>query len=283
MKTRVISGIIFGVLALGLIIAGGYILKATILIFSAIGLYEFYKSFKAKGHQPMQPLGMMYLLFPVAMFFPKLFNVAPMSVILADGSCAVDFFTFLQILIVTGLAILIVIKYPKFSILDAAVTMFGGFYIVVGFSYFVFLDSMANGVFLVILALLGCISADTLAFFSGKLFGKKKLAPELSPKKTVAGSIGAFVGTVIVLMIYGTVLCFTGLYKDVPLYHYAILGAIIGGLTQVGDLFASAIKRYSGIKDFGNLIPGHGGILDRCDGYLIVMPFVYYYLNIFVF
>lgn len=283
MKTRVISGILFGALALALIIAGGYILRATILIFSAIGLYEFYKSFKEKGHKPMQPLGMMYLLFPLATFFPKMFDAAPMSVKFADGSCAVDFFTFLQILIFTGIAIALVITYPKFNIIDATVTMFGGFYVVVGFSYFIFLDNMTGGTFLIILALLGCIAADTLALFSGKLFGKKKLCPKLSPKKTVAGSIGAFIGTVVVLMIYGSVIWFADIYRGVPLYHYAILGIIIGGLTQAGDLFASAVKRYSGIKDFGNLIPGHGGILDRCDGYLIVIPFVYYYLNIFVF
>lgn len=283
MKTRVISGVIFGALALCLIIAGGYVLKATILVFSAIGLYEFYKSFKEKGHRPIQPLGMMYLLFPIASFFPKLFNVAPMNVTFADGSCAVDFFTFLQVLIFIGLMTSLVLKYPKFNIIDATITMFGGFYIVIGFSYFIFLSDMTKGVYLVILALLGCVAADTFALFSGKLFGKKKLCPELSPKKTVAGSIGAFVGTVVVLMIYGTVLWFTGVYKSIPLYHYAILGIIIGGLTQIGDLGASAIKRYSGIKDFGNLIPGHGGILDRCDGYLIVIPFVYYYLNIFVF
>ena len=283
MKTRVISGIIFGALALGLIIAGGYALKATILIFSAIGLYEFYKSFKEKGHKPMQPLGMMYLLFPLATFFPKLFYVGPMSVIFKDGSCPVDFFTFLQILILVGLMAALVLKYPKFNIIDATITMFGGFYVVVGFSYFIFLDNMANGIYLVILALLGCVASDTFALFSGKLFGKKKLCPELSPKKTIAGSIGAFIGTIVVLMIYGIVLWLTGAYKGIPLYHYAILGIIIGGLTQIGDLCASAIKRYSGIKDFGNLIPGHGGILDRCDGYIIVIPFVYYYLNIFVF
>jgi len=283
MKTRVISGIIFGALALVLLIAGGYVLKATILVFSAIGLYEFYKSFKEKGHLPMQPLGLMYLLFPLAAFFPKFFEVAPMSVKLAGSTCTVDFFTFLQVLIFTGLMISLVLKYPKFSIIDAAVTMFGGFYIVVGFSYFMFISDMKKGTFLVIMALLGCVAADTVALFSGKLFGKKKLCPELSPKKTVAGSIGAFIGTVVVLMIYGIILWFTGAYKEVPLYHYAILGIIIGGLTQIGDLCASAIKRYSGIKDFGNLIPGHGGILDRCDGYLIVMPFVYYYLNIFIF
>lgn len=283
MKTRVLSGVIFGALALGLIILGGYALKATILIFSAIGLYEFYKSFKAKGHHPMTSLGMMYLLFPIATFFPKMFNTSPMSVIFADGSCPVDFFPFLQILIFVGIMAALVLKYPRFNIIDAAGTMFGGFYVVVGFSYFIFLDEMPKGVFLVILALLGCIASDTFALFSGKLFGKKKLCPELSPKKTVAGSIGAFVGTVVVLMIYGIIVILTGAYKGVPLYHYAILGIIIGGLTQIGDLCASAIKRYSGIKDFGNLIPGHGGILDRCDGYIIVIPFVYYYLNIFVF
>lgn len=283
MKTRVISAVIFGGLVLGLIILGGYYLKATILIVSAIGLYEFYKSFKAKGHKPMQAIGFMYLLFPIATFFPKIFNVAPLSVQLADVVCPVDFFTFLQMLIFIGLMTILVLNYPGFNIIDATITMFGGFYVVVGFSYFIFLEEMTKGMYLVILALLGSIASDSFALFAGKLFGKKKLCPELSPKKTVAGSIGGFAGTIVVLMIYGAILYFTGAYKAIPLYHYAILGFIIGGLTQIGDLCASAMKRYSGIKDFGNLIPGHGGILDRCDGYLIVIPFVYYYLNLFVF
>ena len=283
MKTRVISAIAIAAAAIVLIYLGGHFVTGAVLFLAAVGLHEFYNTFKEKGIKPIKSVGALYLLYIVAFFFTNIFNISALNVTAYSIGNSINLFALLQYVIVAALLCTVVFKYPKYTITDAAVTVFGGYYVVILFSYLVLLDRIDGGTYLIVLALLGCIAADSFALFSGMLFGKKKLAPELSPKKTVAGSVGAFVGSIAVLLIYGAVITLTGLYTAIPLYHYAILGVAIGGIAQIGDLSASAIKRYTGIKDFGNIIPGHGGVLDRCDSYLIVAPFVYYYLNLFVF
>ena len=114
-----------------------------------------------------------------------------------------------------------------------------------------------------ILVFIVSFSSDIFAYFSGKLFGKHKLIPKISPNKTVEGSIGAIIGTLIVTI----VCCF---FLDVELYKLILIGFFGSVIAQIGDLFASAIKRYCGIKDFSKLIPGHGGILDRFDSVMFV-------------
>ena len=173
---------------------------------------------------------------------------------------------------------LIVFLHEKYNIADAAITIFGGFYVMFFISYFVKIRDLDGGVYLFFLALVGAVATDTFAYFIGKAIGKKKLIEAISPHKTVAGSVGGFVGNILVLTIYGIVLWYTGAYRGLPIYHYAIIGAVTGVVSQIGDLAASAIKRYVGIKDFGKIIPGHGGILDRIDSYLFAIPVVYYYL-----
>ena len=114
-------------------------------------------------------------------------------------------------------------------------------------------------------------ATDTFAYFSGKLFGKHKLIPKISPNKTIEGAIGGIIGAVISCEIY---LFYLGETKYViPIIAVAIVGSI---LSQLGDLFASSIKRLFDVKDYGKLIPGHGGVLDRIDSVLFTAPFVYY-------
>ncbi len=283
MKTRVISALLIGALALIAIILGGYVLIGFVVVFAAIGLHEFYGAFEKKEYKPIKAIGFLYLLYLVAFFFTEWLHVSPLCVTVSGLNNDANMYSFLQYAIIAASLCALVFTYPKHNIADIAITLLGGYYVIVGFSYFLLLEAMPKGKFLIAIALLGCISADSFALFSGMLFGKKKLAPQLSPKKTVAGSIGAFAGSIVVLLAVGIVFNLTGFYTAIPVYHYAILGLLIGGLAQIGDLSASAMKRYTGIKDFGNLIPGHGGVLDRCDAYLIVVPFVYYYLNVFVF
>ena len=112
---------------------------------------------------------------------------------------------------------------------------------------------------------------DTGAYLIGARLGKTKLAPALSPKKTVEGALGGLAFATVT-----SVLC--GLWFQLPLVHALILGPVLGMLGQVGDLCESAIKRDLGIKDFGGIMPGHGGILDRFDSILFTAPIAYYYL-----
>ena len=127
---------------------------------------------------------------------------------------------------------------------------------------------------------MGSWIADTTAYYSGKYLGKRKICPEVSPKKTVAGSVGGFLGSTIGCGIYGLII---GNYiPEVSIIHFFLIGALCGIMGQFGDLVASSVKRYVGIKDYSNLIPGHGGILDRFDSILFNAAVVFYYLTFIV-
>ncbi|MBE7056812.1 MAG: phosphatidate cytidylyltransferase [Ruminococcaceae bacterium] len=275
MKTRVISAIVMIALAAVLIYFGDIYFGVAIFLVSLIGLYEFYKAFKSKGVKPVYVLGYIYtLLIPVATFM-KPSNALEIPV---NGT---NIFPAVQVIIMLVLLVLMVVAHKKVTPLDGAVTLLGAFYVPFLFSFFVLTRNMTDGLVLLIIGILGSVAADTFAIFAGLLWGKKKLIPEISPKKTIAGSVGSFVGSVIALVIYGLILHYGGLMEEpVSVLHFAILGLIMGGTSQIGDLSASAMKRYCGIKDFGKLIPGHGGILDRFDSMLFNVPMVYCYIHI---
>ncbi len=123
------------------------------------------------------------------------------------------------------------------------------------------------------------LGSDTFAYFVGRSFGKRKLSKELSPKKTVEGAIGGVVGAALLAVLYGMYM--HRFITDVSVYQYiglGIMGAVGSVISQFGDISASAMKRICGIKDFGKLMPGHGGLLDRIDSIIFVAPFVYYAL-----
>jgi phosphatidate cytidylyltransferase len=118
--------------------------------------------------------------------------------------------------------------------------------------------------------------SDTFAYFTGKFFGKNKLYPEVSPNKTIEGAIGGIIGSTILSIIYFN-------YLSINKYFYIIIFSVSASIfSMAGDLTASKIKREFGIKDFGYLLPGHGGIMDRFDSVLFVAPAVYYFITLFL-
>lgn len=127
------------------------------------------------------------------------------------------------------------------------------------------------GAWLVMLAFACTWACDTCAFFIGRSYGKTKLAPSLSPNKTIEGSAAGFVGSMLMAMVFGAAVL------DIPAGHALALGAVFGVLCQFGDLAESAIKREMGVKDLGAIVPGHGGVLDRFDSILFAGPAAYYY------
>ena len=193
-----------------------------------------------------------------------------------------NLFPVFQLLVMLVLLTLTVVAHNKVSPMDCAVTLMGAFYVPFLFSFFVLIRNMEDdGLALFIIGILGAVAADTVALFTGLLWGKKKLIPAISPKKTVAGSIGSVVGSTVAVTIYGLILHYTNaMTYPVSVLHFAVLGLLMGVSSQIGDLSASAIKRYCGIKDFGKLIPGHGGILDRFDSMLFNLPIVYCYIQL---
>lgn len=277
MKTRILSGIVVAAIGLTCIVLGGYFLDALVLFVAAVGLYEFYRAFR---HAGMRPIWLGYLWLGLLIW--QMLGRAPgIGELYLPQTGTFNWFLPLQMLFLLLLLLFLVCTHPKYTAADVAVTFFGAWYVVCFCGYFLSVRRLEGGLYLFILALLGSVAADTFAFFIGSRFGRHKLIPRVSPNKSVEGSVAAFVGSALTLSLYGVAMRLSGLYTGLPFYHYPILGVLTGLVAQVGDLAASAVKRHTGVKDFGNLIPGHGGVLDRVDSYLPVFPVVYYYLLAF--
>jgi phosphatidate cytidylyltransferase len=131
------------------------------------------------------------------------------------------------------------------------------------------------------MSLTACYSTDTFAYFTGKALGKRKLCPAISPAKTIEGSIGGMIGSIILTSALGILL--NWVYNiQIESVHFVAIGLLGGVFSQIGDLTASSIKRYCGLKNYGNIMPGHGGIMDRIDSLLFVLPIVYVYSQLFM-
>ncbi|MDR1101944.1 MAG: phosphatidate cytidylyltransferase [Clostridiales bacterium] len=148
------------------------------------------------------------------------------------------------------------------------------------FSCISFIRIEENGNFLIWAAFIGAFVTDTFAYIFGIFFGRHKLCEKISPKKTWEGAIGGGICTIIAFWIFGMILENNFLLK-VNFVNLMILGVLCAIFSQLGDLTASFIKRRQNIKDFGNILPGHGGILDRCDSLLFTAPLVFIFVNLF--
>ena len=154
---------------------------------------------------------------------------------------------------------------------------FGIIYVTVMLAYIYETRTLDNGVYLVWLIFVSSWGNDTFAYFTGVLIGKHKMAPVLSPKKSVEGAVGGIAGATILGIIYGSIVG-TRMSEVIgsPVLTFAVASCVGAMLAIVGDLAASAIKRNYNVKDYGKLIPGHGGILDRFDSVIFTAPVVYW-------
>ena len=241
------------------VIYGGLPLYIAEAIIGIIALDEFYKAFKSKSIQPISILG---YLFAIYLSIKNIFKLQTE-------------YTYIFVFILFLIGIVYILSNKK-NIIDFSITFIGMFYIPIFLDYIVLTinDFRLGGIYVWLIFIISFMT-DTFAYFSGYLFGKHKLIPSISPKKTIEGSIGGVLGSTICCVIFGY------LFK-LDITHMILVGSIGSIVAQFGDLFASAIKRYVGIKDYGKLIPGHGGILDRFDSVILVAPFVYYAIYIFI-
>lgn len=182
----------------------------------------------------------------------------------------------LQSYILFSICLILIILMDILNIVKAKISLknrlffwIGVLYILIGFETIVWIRNiMPNGEIFTWLIFIITIVSDSMAYFTGKFFGSRKLIPSVSPNKTIEGSLGAIFFTVIACLLYG---CFI----EVKIIYLIVIGILGSIFSQLGDLIASKLKRYSGIKDFSNLIPQHGGILDRLDSALLVSQFVF--------
>lgn len=239
---------------------GGIAFLTLVLILALISINEFFNMMKAKDFHPAYWVGNFFTIFFIVFAYYALKkNWEPAHSALLTGAA----------LVTMGSSLFL--KRPKDAIVDIAVTLFGMIYIGWFFSYLLFIRALTErGAYL--LFLMGTIWAlDIVAYLFGSRFGRHKLLPSVSPKKSVEGAVAGFIFCLIAAGVFGY-------YAGFDLTHSLVLGAIIGIVAQMSDLVESLIKRDAGVKDSSSIMPGHGGVLDRIDSFILTAPVVYYYL-----
>ena len=254
-KTRLISGIILVIIALATIISGSWILFFTLLAVSLIGMRELYNVMKVSDeHVTVLEL------------------VGYLGAVLYDSAMKFDFGNFGMMAVIVSMILILfvyVFGYPKYRAEQVMAAFFGVVYVAVMLSFIYLTRNLPDGKFLVWLIFLCSWGCDTCAYCVGMLIGKHKMAPVLSPKKSIEGAVGGVVGAALLGVIYAAA-------TQGKMAEYALICGVGALISMVGDLAASAIKRNQNIKDYGKLIPGHGGILDRFDSVIITAPVIYY-------
>ena len=251
---RITSGVIGLILLIAIVFIGGIPLNIGVIGLSLLGLYEFFRAIKKLGFNPITSIAYLSTIF----IFIRLFY----------SSITMDFIlTFLVIILFS----FTVLQNDK-NLIDISLTILGIIYIPFLLSFLVYLEG-TKYIWIIFTIAFG---TDTFAYLIGSKLGKHKLSPLISPKKSVEGAIGGVLGSVIVTLIYSYI------FSIGPWWSVLIL-AVLGSLvSQLGDLSASKIKRFAEIKDFGKIMPGHGGMLDRFDSIIFASPVVYYYVILFL-
>ncbi len=264
MKTRVISGVVIALVLAGVLIPGGYILAAVLTIVSFISYFELVRAIGVhetnKKVNALEACGYAAVLMHyIQMIIVKSHKYFVFSI----------FFAFFLIMVCY------VLNFPKFKSMQAMAAFFCFVYAPVSMSFVYLLRMRPFGQFFAWNPFIAWV-CDTCAYFFGRAFGKHKLAPVLSPKKTIEGSIGGIIGSVVVGAVFGYVL-YVNVTHDINVVFVLVVITFVGSIiAQLGDLLASGIKRDHEIKDYGHVIPGHGGIMDRFDSVIFVIPCVYF-------
>lgn len=256
---RLFSGIILVILAIIIVGTGGRLLYGTTALISLIGMYELYRVMKIEKN----PMGVIGYLTALSYY----------GLVWFEGH---HYVTLMAIVALMVMMSLYVFTFPRFKTEEVTVAFFGVFYVAVMLSYLYQVRVMADGRYLVWLIFISSWGCDTSAYCVGVLFGKHKMAPVLSPKKSIEGAVGGVAGAALLGFLFAT--AFGSSMTDVanPQAACTAACAIAAVISQIGDLAASAIKRNHNIKDYGHLIPGHGGILDRFDSMLFTAPAIFF-------
>ena len=267
MKIRIISGIVAAAIVAGLLFLNSYFditIVIAVAVISAISVYEMlYRTGAVKQLTPVM----------IAMLYISLLQFTHNEYFLDN--------TTLTVVYLLAVAVQAVANHKSLDV--PQITMMSAMPVMLGFA-FACITSLINSdgaglLYFVLLFNFACVT-DIGAYFVGSFLGKHKLAPEISPKKTIEGAVGgvvcAVLGTVITCLVFGAILD-----TDINILLLALVTPVFSILGMFGDLFASVIKRYFGIKDYGNIMPGHGGVLDRTDSILLIAPALVIFLNNF--
>lgn len=261
---RLMSSAVLVVLALIFLITGGPLLGVVVTVLSLTAFRELMHACKVEKE------GKPGLLEYVGYAGILLYDLT--MVLTRDFSWGVGC---LVLLFLAGMFVY-VFTFPRYHAPQVMTAFFCAFYPAVLFSFVYLTRELTYGVYLVWMIFISSWICDTCAYAVGMLFGKHKLAPVLSPKKSVEGSVGGIVGSALVGALFSWIFLLPRTQEPNVIWLVALIGAAGAVISQVGDLAASAIKRNHEIKDYGKLIPGHGGIMDRFDSVLFTAPVIYY-------
>jgi phosphatidate cytidylyltransferase len=263
MKVRIITAACMALVGIPILIFSKYIVfPIALAILAFIGTYEMLRVLGSeKNYFISVPAYLMALAAPILAYF---FTGETIVTVVFLTCVAAGLFAYLIYLYFVAVFMRGKLKFSKITEAFSAVL-----YIVLSFTSISVLRYIKNGIWSLVIILVAAWGSDVFAYFSGMLFGKHKLIPEISPKKTVEGSIGGIVSATLLMLLYGFIVTkATSLEAD-----YVVLlisGAVLSAASQVGDLIASLIKRENGVKDYGKIFPGHGGVMDRFDSVLSI-------------
>jgi phosphatidate cytidylyltransferase len=246
--------ILFGIIAYG----GKEAFAILIIVASLAGMYEYNGMMFDKGFSLEK---METLIAALLILLTSFYTNMPLIV-------AVLTFSVMTVMMLD----LLRIKKNGLDMSHAGRVILGILYIPLLMAHFILLYPTQSGVLWIFFILVMAFAGDTAAYYIGRRLGKRKLLPEISPGKTVEGTIGLVVGS-----IAGCIFFKLFFFPMLPVAHAAVLGLVGSIIGQLGDLSESALKRVAGVKDSGRLLPGHGGILDRMDCLMFITPYVYYY------
>ncbi len=267
MKTRIISGLIAVAGLVILTIIGSVPIGILCMLATGLAIYESYRAFGLLKHRVMAIIGM--IAYPLFFYLDLMIR--------NSHSIMVNIIFF-------GVCILfLLLTYPKVPFRDMGLMMLLAMLLTILISRMYVVRNLPFGQYFIWILYIGAWGTDTFAYFGGTFFGKHPFLQKISPKKTVEGAAIGIIGTTAVCLIYGIILNATGVLTAMQVSGLSmnvgwitLIGAVCGVLAQMGDFFASAIKREVEIKDFGKIMPGHGGVLDRFDSVLLVAPAISY-------
>jgi phosphatidate cytidylyltransferase len=264
MKERVIGGFFVVLLTLIMLLPGGIISAIVLGIISIRGMYEFCRVHKLEKSLLAYISYAVTIVFYVALYFQRKDMLLPIVVLYLIVLLTVYVFSF-----------------PKYKDQEITSVFFGFVYVTVLLSYVYQVRSLQAGVFLSFFILISSWGNDVFAYLVGSAIGKHQFTPRISPKKSMEGFFGGILGAALMGFVYAFLVTkFTG-NVQLNLASCAIISALGAIPSVIGDLAASAIKRNNEIKDYGKLIPGHGGVLDRFDSVIFTAPIIYYLVVLF--
>ncbi len=260
MAKRLISSVVgIAVLVIVFLFNNLTIMNVAVAIIALLATKEFYSAFEKKGFKPTKWPG---YLAALGIFSIGLVDTEIMKPVLFMFLPLLTFVLFLKSILTD----------MKFNIVDICISIFGIIYVPFLFSFISFTRALTNGEYFVWFILAGAWVTDTFAYLVGVKFGKHKFS-KISPKKSIEGCVGGVLGCMLFFGIYAYYL--NSINIEMNWIVMATMGLLISVVSQIGDFAASSIKRFCEVKDFGNIMPGHGGALDRFDSVIMIAPFIY--------